>query len=179
MKNFHTLGTVAFALFGVTGVVILWFYFSESADPHDYLNARFALRVWMAVAAVFWTWYFREERKLANPTHFTEKTAFVDHLELQASFDEAASVAATWLAPGKTPTAVLALDAVGFNARLRRLETAIPAEAGESSAGQIRIGVQLLVPKTALASLRVGTTPRVLIDGGPIGVGQVVRTAPA
>jgi hypothetical protein len=188
MKHFHHLGTLAATVFGVTGAVILWFYFSASSAPRYHASAGPAFQVWLGTAGLFWTWYLREEQRRANPTHFTDAIAFVEHLELHATFDGGEDVASTWLAPGRTPQAVLAVGGEGFNARLRRIDAAASSTSTSTSSrpdapdatapAGIRLTVQLLVPATALASLPVGATPRVLIEGGPIGAGEVLRLMP-
>jgi hypothetical protein len=122
-------------------------------------------------AGVFWAWYLREESRRANPSHFSDSLPFVEHLQLLAGFEGGADIVATLLAPGRTPTAVVAVGSAGYNARLRRVEAA--------SDGRLRLAVQLLKPATALPFLPVGAAARVLVDGGPSGAGEVIQLAPA
>lgn len=169
--NFHRLGTLAVVTFVVAGGALSWAaFFSDSVAPSNQADARMALRLLCVAGAAFWGWYLREERQRANPVHFTDKQPFAPHLELLAAFDDNAAVASIWLAPGKVVKGVLALGEQGFDARLRRIEAA-PDAAG---APGLRVAVQLLVPATALALLPPGTTPRVLIDAGPVGTTRVL-----
>jgi len=179
MKNFHHLGTLAFVVSALTGAAILWATFSTSIDPSLQANARLAFRVWIVAVGLFWAWYVREEGRRANPVQFTDAIEFVPQLEVRATFEVADEVLSTLLAPGRTPTAVLAVGGEGFNARLRRVEGSGPEGARATAERVVRLGVQLLSPALALPSLPVGATPRVLFDGGPVGVGEVLRIVPA
>ena len=170
MKNFHRLGTIAVVTFGVVGGALAWAAFSDSVEPHARSNARLALRLLFVAGMAFWGWYLREERQRANPAHFTDNQAFAQHLDVLVTFDDDAAVASTWLAPGKVAKGVLALGERGFDARLRRIE----ATGDAAGMPGLRVAVQLLVPATALAQLAPGTTPRVLVDGGPVGTARVL-----
>jgi hypothetical protein len=169
MKNFHNVGTAAAIAFATAGSAILWVSFSGAFDFEAQKGARFAFKVWLVVGGVFWSWYFREERLRANPTHFTDATEFTSHLEMHATFEGSESAASNWFASGKTPNAVVATGSEGFSARLRRIEGENPTANG------MLLAVQLLVPAKALTSFPVGAKARVLIDSGPAGMAEVLR----
>ena len=168
--NFRRLGAVALAVTLGVGGLLLWLAASDSQGVREQQMFRIGFRAWVVAAGVFWTWYFRVESHRANPSHFSDSLPFVEHLQLLAGFEGGADVGSTLLAPGRTPTAVVAVGSAGYNARLRRVEGAAD--------GRLRLAVQLLKPATALPDLPVGATARVLVDGGPSGAAEVIQLAP-
>ena len=165
--NFHRLGAAALVVTLGVGGLLLWLAASDSQDAQAQHLWRLGVRAWLVAAAVFWAWYLREEARRANPTHFSDSLPFVEHLQLIAGFEGAAAdAAASLLGGGRSATGVVAVGSGGYNARLRRIEGAAD--------GRLRLAVQLLKPATALPFLPMGAATKVLIDGGPVGTGEVV-----